>query len=606
MMEILTLYDLFEGLDNFYQNKPVLEYRNDKGQWQALSVAEVKEKVYSISAGLIKLGFGKGSKISLISETRYEWMLIDFAMIMVGIVNVPIYPNLTPEQVEFIIDNSDSNAVFVSSPKLLDRLLSGFENASDSIEKFIIIDGQASQFTDESLNDKVLTLDELMQIGAEGLTEEHIKSMKTIGMALVEDDLASILYTSGTTGIPKGVMLCHRNFISNARNSNDRLHGYTYYDNILVFLPLSHVFARACNYAFLWGGATLWYASDPKNLAQDFADSKPDGIIIVPRVFQKLYEKLTDAIDREGGVKQKLFYWADSIAKTVGRKKNDGEPLSLMLKLKHFIADKLVFKKIRQRLGGRLKVAVTASTQFPTDLGYFFAGVGITITEGYGLTETSPVICVNSIETNKLGTAGKPFEDVQIKLSDDNELLVKGPNVMLGYYKNKEATERAFTSDGWFKTNDICEIDDEGYVRVIERKDDIVKTLGGVSIAPQKIENIARLNPYVEEFVVIAEHRKFVSAIILPNFDKLIEFMKSENLSFSSISLLIKKRAVISLYQSIIDDVNKRLADFEQIRKFIIIAEPFTIENKQLTPTLKVIRKNIEKKYKNQVDKLYD
>lgn len=601
MINIKTLYDLFNGLDAFYRGKPVLKHRNSKGQWLELSAEQVKNKIYKIASGLIKLGFKKGDHIALISETRYEWTLIDFAIIILGMVDVPIYPSLTKEQVEFILENSDSKAVFVSTPTQLDKLGKVSEGENSIIEKIIVIDEAVSATSDQTPYDKVISLDNLMSLG-EDIQYDYINET---GKALQENDLATILYTSGTTGVPKGAMLSHRNFISNARNSNDRLHGYTYYDNILVFLPLSHVFARACNYAFLWGGATLWYAVDPRNLAQDFIDSKPDGIIIVPRVFQKLYEKLLVTVNKEGGIKKKIFHIAKTIAEQVGKKKNERETLPFTLKLKHFIADKLVFTKIRDKLGGRLKVAVSASTQFPLELGYFFSGIGITVTEGYGLTETSPVICVNSIETNKLGTAGQPFDNVQIKLTGENELLVKGPNVMLGYYKNKEATEKAFTKDGWFKTNDICEIDDDGYVRVIERKEDILKTLGGITIVPQRIENIARVNPYIEEFVVIAENKKFVSAIISPNFDSLKEFTKLKQIKFVSKDLIVKKQAIISLYQSIVDGINKRLADFEQIRKFTIIDEPFTISNKQITPTLKVIRKNIEKKYKKEIAELY-
>ncbi len=603
-MEIKTLCNLFDSLITIYGDNPMMKFRNNKGEWTGLNTKEVLEYTYKVAMGLDSLGLVKGDKICLMSHTRYEWSIIDFAIEIMGMVNVPIYPTLTSDQIKFIATDSEAKLFISSDMSSLNKINNRKELTE--IKKFIVIEKDKSYDSYEGENKDIVFLKDLLKKGENLFKEKGIEYIKNISNGIIENDLASILYTSGTTGVPKGVMLSHKNIISNAKGAAEKLELYKY-NHTIVFLPLSHSFARTCTYAIMIGGITLWYAESVDTLGRDMLEVKPEVMIVVPRVFEKVYERVIEAANKSGKIKQIIFKWAKKVAEDVAIKKDMRKKVPPLLNFSYKIADKLVYKSIRDKTGGRIIFAVSGSSSLAKHIAYFFYGIGIPILEGYGLTEASPVISTNTLNKNKINTVGTPFSGVEIKTNNDGELLVKGDNVMMGYYRNEEATKEVITEDGWLKTGDICEIDDENYIKIVDRKKDMLKTSGGKYIIPQKIENLAKTDPVIEEFVVIAENRRFASAIIFPNFAKLKEFASQNNIIYKDEEELIKNYQVIELFQKIIDNkININLARYETIKKFILVSKPFTIESGELTPTLKVKRKAISIHYAEKIEKLYE
>lgn len=606
IMEIKTLYHLFDSLEQLYKDKPVLKFRNIYGEWENISAKDIRKNVYNIAMGLMSLGLEKGDKVCLMSHTRYEWTLIDFAIEITGLINIPIYPTLTKQQIKFIVNDSNAKAFIASDYNSISKVLKNKEEMSN-IKNYIIIDEkEIDALNTNKTQTKLLTIKQIIKKGKSALKKKDSTHPENIGKNINENDLASILYTSGTTGKPKGVMLTHKNFISNGLGALHKLK-LDKYNNTMVFLPLSHAFSRTCTYGLLSGGVTLWYAENLDTLARDMVEAKPEVMIVVPRVFEKIYERILDSANKSGKIKKLLFYWAKRIGERVAIKKERKKKLSPLLKFRYNLADKLVFEKIRSKTGGKLIFAVSGSSPMSKQISYFFQSVKINILEGYGLTEASPVVSTNTLEQNKIGTVGTPFENVQVKTANDGEILVKGPNVMLGYHNDEELTKKTITQDGWLKTGDIGKIDSEGYIRIVDRKKDMLKTSGGKYIVPKKIENLAKVNEYIQEFVVVADNRKFASAIILPNFEKIRAYADNNNIKYKENSDLIADDKIISLFQRIIDEeINSTLARYETIKKFILIDKQFTIENNELTPSLKIKRKHIYKHYNKRISKLYN
>ncbi len=596
-----NLYDLFDSLEKYYNENPVIKYRRGDGDWKGIYPDELKKTVYKIAMGLDSLGLSKGDKVCLMNQTNHYWTLIDFAIEIMGMVNVPIYPTLTGEQINYIVNHSEGKVFFIQNNELYSKF-SHTDEEFNNVKKLIFIE---SDYPPSNENN-IMTLNKLISLGEENLKQKGIEYIKERGKSIDSNELASILYTSGTTGEPKGVMLSHLNFISNAYGAYEKLE-LPKYNNTIVFLPLSHAFARTCNYGLMMGGTTLWYAESLETLGRDMTEAKPEVMIVVPRVFEKVYERVLDNINNSGGIKKILFYWAKKIGEEVARKKDNKQPISGYLNFKYNIADKLVFSKIREKTGGRLFFAVSGSSPLAKHISYFFYGIGLPVLEGYGLTEASPIVSSNTIHKDKIGTVGTTFKWVEVKTADDGELYVKGPNIMMGYYKNEDATKETINDEGWLKTDDIAEINKEGFIKIIDRKKDMFKTSGGKYIVPQKIENMAKINQFIAEFVVIAENMRYVSALLLPNFDKLKDYAKEENITFSNNNNLISNEKIKNLYQNIIDqEINPHLARYETIKKFVLIEKPFTIENNELTPSLKVKRRVVNQHYKDLINRLYE
>jgi long-chain acyl-CoA synthetase len=592
-----TLADMAQALPELYKERPFIKYRKDD-KWVPISGEEALNRIYSIAAALNSFGLKKGDKVGLISDTRYEWSLVDFGMMIIGLISVPIYPSLTGNEQAELLVHSESKFIFIADKHLLNKIPNDKEKLS-KVEKYVLFDGEP----DKSNN--ITTLSELEKEGKDIIDKKGNEHIDQIAKSITEDDLASILYTSGTTGEPKGVMLDHRNFVTNAVESYERLRLQPYSDS-LVFLPLSHAYARTCNYNMISGGISLSYAENLGTLGRDMIETKPDFLVGVPRVYEKIYSKIETSANKSGGLKKSIFNWAKKVALKVGRIKNDRKPVPFFLKLKRGIAEALVYKKIKEKTGGNLTFVQSGSSALPKHIAFFFNGIGIYPLEGYGLTEASPIVSSNNIYDNKIGTVGLPLESTEVKLGDENELLVKGPNVMKGYYKNEQATKATMTDDGWLKTGDVAEIDDEGYIKIVDRKKDLMKTSGGKYIAPQKIENIAKLNSFIEEFVVIGENRKFASAIILPDLDQLQNYAKENEIDFENNKQLVENNKIKTLFRKILEEeINSNLAQYESVKKFILIHEPLTIEKGEITPTMKVKRNVITEKYKEEIENLY-
>ncbi len=595
-MDIKTIYDVYKSIALLYKGKDFISYKKNN-EWVKLSAEEAIERVNKIAMAFDYLGVRKGDKIALISETRYEWNIIDLAMQIMGIVNVPVYPTLNPEQAASIIKHSDSKLVISSNIEKLEKILD-YDDGLD-IDKYILIDDY-----DKELPANVLKLKDLEEIGIENINLKGIEYIYKIGNSIKEDDLASIIYTSGTTGTPKGVMLSHKNFISNCYGSIERV-DLDICNRSLLFLPLSHAYARTTTYTLMMKGVTLWYSEKIETLAKDLIDSRPDVITVVPRLLESIYDKVLNNAKKKGFIAKKIFLWSLKIAEQYIDRQQKGLDITKIFKLKHSIADKLVYSKIRDKVGGSIKFVICGSSALSKKIAYFFNGIGVPIIEGYGLTEASPMVIGNHIKKNKLGTIGYPYYNVKVKLSEDNEILVKGPNVMLGYYKNEYETKKSFTKDGWLKTGDVGEIDEDNYIKIIDRKKNFIKTSNGKIISPQKIENIAKRYPYISEFVVVGDKKKFPSAIILPNFDKIKEISKMLNITSNNIEELVKNDKINDFYKNIIKSINDELEQYEKIKKFILISNQFSIDKGELTPTLKVIRKAVTKKYEDEISLLY-
>ena len=555
------------------------------GAWHDISSREMYTRVYHTAKQLQSWGIGKGDRVALIAENRFEWAMTDWACLLIGAVDVPIYPTLTADQSLFILNNSGARAVFLSTRKQLDKILS--IKSGTELEHIVVMD--------EVDQDGVIRMSSIMR------PEEPMQrdtQFDAAAKAVAPDDLATIIYTSGTTGVPKGVMLTHRNLASNL-SATERILEWGEGKVTLSFLPLSHVTARHVDYLCFLRGVTLAYCPSFDELPVKLREVKPHIFVAVPRV----YEKVRQEVERRAGsgIKKTVLKWAYA----VGQKHRDrilhGEtPSNPQWKL----AKKLVYGPLAGGFGGRVEMFVSGGAPLGLELAQWYADVGIRIFEGYGLTETSPVIAVNQAEANKLGTVGKPLENVQCRIAADGELLVRGPSVFKGYWHNPEETANVFEGD-WFKTGDIGNIDADGFLSITDRKKDLIKTSGGKFVAPQPIENKLKLSPLVAHAALVGNTRKFISVIICPNFPALERWAGEQGIQFNSRADLVRNPKVISAYRQIMEGVNADLAQFETVKKILVIPDDFTIDSGEITPTLKLRRRVIEQKYKQQIDTLY-
>ncbi len=591
MMQFQNLAELFEYGVKTYRNPKLLNYKSADGTWKSISADEAMKRVKNIALGLYSLGIRYGDKVAILSESRPEWTMTDLGILSIGAIDVPIYTTQALPQVEFILTNSESKLIFISTKQLYERVLPVLERIGFT-DKVIT-------FEKEPLGPNVKTLEELEKIG-ENLNNENPSLYDELKSKVKPDDLATIIYTSGTTGEPKGVMLTHSNLISNAVTCASLFTWNAEREVALTYLPLSHIFERMIIYLYLYIGLQIWYAESIDKLADNLLEVRPTVMTTVPRFLEKAEERMMAQVQKMSPLKRKLFNWAMNIARQYDPEKK----FPLSYRIKHKIADVLVYKKLRQRFGGRFRFIVSGGAALRPDLARIFTAAGIPVLQGYGLTETSPVISVNRLERNRIGSVGPVIPGVAVKIAEDGEILVDGPNVMKGYYKNEEATIKAFYHT-WFRTGDIGYLDKDGFLFITDRKKDLIKTSGGKFITPQVIENLLSSNIYVDKAVVIGEGRKFASALIFPNFEALHQFAQENNISYSNNTELVNHPKVQELYQKIVDEVNTHLAQWETIKKFAVIDGILTIDEDYLTPTLKVKRRNVEARYKDLIDSFY-
>jgi long-chain acyl-CoA synthetase len=582
-MNAQTINEIFFGIAERGLARVMLSRVSN--EWVAISAKEFYRDVAGLARALHEWRLAKGDRLAILSENRPEWAVTDFASLLLGAVVVPIYATLTPQQTAYILRDSGAKVVVVSSEKQLQKVLSIKEHTF--LERIVVMDPVETA--------DAIQMRPLMQRGPAGRDAE----LDAAARAIATDDLASIIYTSGTTGDAKGVQLTHGNLASNIQHSLD---GYDVHPGqiSMSFLPLSHVTARHLDFAMLNRGVTLAYCPFIEQLPQALLEVRPDIFVAVPRVYEKMYGAVEQKT--KGFPAQRIYRWALAVGEAHRAQILAGKvPTSLSWKL----ANRLIFSKLRERLGGNATLFVSGGAPLGRELAEWYANMGIRIHEGYGLTETSPVIAINTPRDHKIGTVGRPLANVEVKIADDGEILVRGPSVFRAYWNRPEETKNAF-ADGWFKTGDIGNLDREGFLSVTDRKKDMLKTSGGKFIAPQPIENSLKLHTLVGTSVVLGDRRKFASVIISPQFSLLEEWARVNQITFSSREELVTHLKVQALYEGIVGEVNQSLARHETLKKVLLVPEEFTAEAGTLTATMKVRRRAVEERYRQRITELYE
>ncbi len=576
-----------------------------QGVYKPISSKEFYDRVYNLTYALWELGLQKGDRVGLLSENRPEWYYADLATMAAGGVIATIYPTLPPDDILYILKDSEAAGIFLSSMEQLAKFEKIAHEVKDFLRFVVVFDrlgGYQPQDFPDSL--QLVDLEKALIIGKQRAQKEPDQFRLSVD-ALKPDDLATLVYTSGTTGEPKGVMLTQGNILSNVEDTL-KVVPITASDTHISFLPLSHVFERTAGYyGMMAAGARICFAESIYTVAEDIKEIRPTIILAVPRFYEKIKAKIDETARELTGTKKKIFNWAFRVGHEFHEKIRNRKSPSPILALKYALAKKLVFKKIHMQLGGRIKLLISGAAPLSRDIAVFFDDIGLRIYEGYGLTETSPVVSVNRPDKWKLGTVGPPIPNVDVRIDEDGEILIKGPNVMKGYFKKPEATRAVFTEDGWFRTGDIGLLDEEGFLKITDRKKDIIVTAGGKNIAPQKVENRLKSHPWIEEAVVIGDKRPYPAALIVPQFELLEAFAQENGIEYESMEELLEKAQVIEKFQKILDEVQAPLARFEKVKTFVLLPQPFTISGGELTPTLKVRRKIVLNKFQHLIPRLY-
>lgn len=596
MAEPTTLPELFERAAKEFALDDALNYKAD-GEWKPISSARIVDRAEKIALGLYSLGLRKGDRAAILATNSPEWTLADAGCQFAGVIDVPIYTTLTPDAVRYIIDDSAARVLFLNNRETYERVQEALANCA-SLEKLVFFDVSGVD------SETSITLDELESIGGE-LARHDPQLASQLKTDVTPDDIATLIYTSGTTGEPKGVMLTHSNLISNVLAASEK-YTFSEVDTSLSVLPLSHVFERTGMYVYIRYGMRVHYAESIEKVPENLKEVRPTIFIGVPRIFEKVFERARFTASQAGRVNEAIFDWAIDVAKDYARAQGAGEPISISLTAKHSVADKIVYTKLREFFGGRLKYCITGGAALPDEIFLIFTGAGISIMQGYGLTETSPVISSNNPSAVKVGTVGKPIRHVSVRIATDGEIEVRGPGVMQGYYHKPEATREVFTEDGWFKTGDIGHLDDEGFLVITDRKKELFKTSGGKYIAPSPIEQMLRASRFISQAVLIGNERKFPAALIVPNFEMLESYAKLKELDIKTHAEFCKNPRILDLFMRQIEKTTANLAQYEKIKKFALLENELTVENGELTPTLKVKRRVVDEKYRDLIDGIYN
>lgn len=590
-----TLNELFNGAVERYRDDEFLRFKAD-GEWKSLTFGETARRVRELALGLGSLGLRPADKIAIWSENRPEWNLADLATLAIGAVDVPIYSTQAHSQVRYILADSGARAIFVSSAFVADAL--ALKKELPALEWVIPFDSTESE-------------DGIVRIGALAtkgrmLFQEQSGLYESQWKAAAADDLATLIYTSGTTGEPKGVMLTHRNLVANVLNSYRWLKLEGRREVGLTFLPFSHIFERGVWYLYAHIGSVVVYAESIDTVAKNLVEARPTVMTSVPRLFEKIYARIIERGMSGSWIKRMIFSWSLGVGRRWAMRKDRGESVGLWLSIQHRIADALVFKKWREAVGGRIRYFVSGGAALAPEIAYFFAGAGLPIYQGYGLTETSPTISCNTEERNRIGTVGRVIDTVSVKFAEDGEILVKGDIVMKGYYNRPEETRAVLTEDGWFSTGDIGQLDKDGFLVITDRKKELIKTSGGKYIAPQQIESLIKSSRFVSQVVVVGNGRKFASALIVPNKEMIRNYAELKGIRHSDEKELLSDARMISLFERQVDKSTAGLAKYEKIKRVALLGNEMTVEAGELTPTLKPRRRIIEQKYADVIDKLYE
>ena len=599
LADFKTIPELFVYLTGDYSKKAPnpLMHRKVDGKYKGISYAEFKEETEKFAFGLAALGIRKNDKVAIISENRPEWVYSDMAILGLGAVDIPIYPSLTADSIEFILNNSESKGVIISTKFQLNKILKIKNNLR--YLKFIVVLNEADTAHEEKF---IYTFKETQDLGKTLKSTDPGLFKKSIN-AVKENELCTIIYTSGTTGEPKGVMLTNHNIMSNVRSALEN-YPIDQTDIFLSFLPLCHIFERMGGYyTGFSSGAQVYFAESIETVAQNMTEAHPTIMTAVPRLFERIHSKIIKNVDSQPLKKQKIFYWAMEVGVKFNDAKRKGS-IPVGLKVKQRLADKLVFGKLREKTGGKMRFFISGGAALPLYLGKFFDAVGLKIIEGYGLTESSPVITANKVDDYKFGTVGKPFPGVEVKIAQDGEILARGPNIMQGYYKNKKETDDVL-KEGWLHTGDIGVFDADGFLMITDRKKHLFKTSTGKYIAPTPIESLFLSSKYIDQFVLIGDRRMFLSALIVPDFESIKEYADSHKIKYTSVEELMDMKEIYDLFDKDMSQFQKKLANYEKIRKFRLLTKPFTIETGEITPSMKIKRKVVEDQYAQLIEEMY-
>jgi long-chain acyl-CoA synthetase len=580
-----------------FSGKLALKYRK-QGKFVTLSYGEFYQRALMVSRGLRKCRVQAGERIAILSENRAGWVIADMGILSLGAVTVPVYPTNTPEQIEYVLNHAEARIVFVSNKFQYAKLLK-IRKAVPTLEMVVSFE----RFLGEP-ELPVCTFYQLSEIDSP-ITDEEQKELEAGIDRIGPDDLLTLIYTSGTTGVPKGVVLSHRNIMFDAIYTSRKISSAIDGTEVLLsFLPMSHVFERTAGYYMsVMNGSLIVFADSIEKIPENMLEVKPSVIVSVPRLFEKIYSRIHENVHQMSVVKKRLFQWAVGVGMRYVEHRYILKKTPALLTLQHRIADILVFSKLRERFGGRMKFCSSGGAPLDKKINEFFWSIGLPIFEGYGLTETSPVLCTNSLEQLRFGSVGTPLEHTLFRTAPDGEILVKGPQVMSGYYNDPAATAEAF-EDGWFKTGDIGHIDD-GFIFITDRKKELIITAGGKNIAPQPIENELKMDKYVSSAFVYGDRKPYLTALVVPNLERLLEFARERHVDYYDLNDLVIHEPVRKLFDQRIADINRKLAQYETIKKFVLLPRDFSIDEGELTATLKLRRKVIYEKHKEKIEGMY-
>jgi long-chain acyl-CoA synthetase len=595
MTDPRTLNDLFlVAVERFAAKPAALRFKRE-GRWHGITHTQLKERVVHASLGFRELGVGPGDRIAILSENRPEWAIADYASLLVRAADVPVYPTLPARQIEYILRDSGAAAICVSTAAQLAKVRE-IRSQLPALRSVIVFDREAA-------GPDVLSFEDLVSCGRTALPRHA--SWETDARQVQPDDLATIIYTSGTTGDPKGVMLSHGNITSNVVAS---LKAFTIDgdDDTISFLPLSHIFERmAGHYLMLYAGATIAYATNIDTVAAEMAEVRPTVMTAVPRFYEKIYGRVLDGALSGSVLKRRIFLWARRSGETWVEYALSGRRVPAGVAFRRRLAERLVFSKLQQRTGGRMRFFISGGAPLNPDIAKFFHAAGLPILEGYGLTETSPVIAVNTFQHLKLGSVGRPIPGVEVKIAEDGEILSRGPHIMLGYYNKPDATREVVDREGWFHTGDIGLVDADGMLKITDRKKDLIVTAGGKNIAPQPIENMAKASKFVLNAVMLGDKRKFPIMLVVPNLDRLKAWAAHKKLLAPDDASLLKLPEVEAKMDREVRKTLRDLAQYEVPKKLLLLAKDFTIEGGELTPKMSVKRRVVEQRYADAIERLY-
>jgi long-chain acyl-CoA synthetase len=593
-----TLVDLLKGATTARPTAEVIRYKQDK-QWTGLSGQVLIDRVRHVALGLYDLGIRKGDRVAILAESGPMWSISDYAILSNGAVNVPIYPTQPPHQVEYILKESAPKLLFISTARQMKRVEAALKHFPDL---------RIAPFQANANGEGSIPFSAIEARGA-AIAAERPELYDVITSDVQSSDLASIIYTSGTTGEPKGAMLTHDNIAFNAYAAGKFLEieaGGT----MLSFLPMSHIFERMVLYLCLHRGVQINYAGGIETVANDMLDVHPTLMSTVPRLLEKVYARMQKNASDKGGLSKRFFDWSLTTARRLGEIYSSGERVPPLLELQRDIADRLVFHKLRAALGGRIQRMVSGGAALPMEIALVFTGAGVPVLQGYGLTETAPVIAVNTLRHNRMGAVGRVLPGVEVRIAEDGEILTRGPHVFQGYFNKPEENAAAFTDEAdaslrWFKTGDIGHIDRDGFLFITDRKKDLIKTSAGKYVAPQMIEGLLGQSEYIEQAVIVGDKRKYVSALLVPDFERLRAWSKAQGIETRDKAALVADRRVFDLLKGEVTRLTRELADYEKVKRIALLADEFTIDGGELTPTLKIRRRVVEQKYSSLIESLY-